>query len=269
MTSTPTVKLRWIAGAFTLMVALAAVCAYGSLCLLFYQGQWQILFHPSPGVSTTPAALGFRFEQVRFDVTESGRTRLSGWWLPGSPGQTILYLHGGSGSLSDIVPGLGHLHDLHTNLFAIDYRGYGESEPLHPSEKSMLADVDAALAYLADLRHVPPASVVLYGEGVGATIAAEAAMRHPEIRELILEDLQPPAQVTLEADPRTTMIPVRLLMTSRLDPSSALASGGPRRLFLASASSRQTLTYYHLAARPKSLADPDDLDSIRAFLAAR
>ncbi len=268
--SPPPVKLRWIVSAFAIMVVLAAACAYGSLCLLFYQGQWQILFHPSATVSSTPANLADPFEEVRFDTTEAGTPQLSGWWIPASPGasQTILYLHGGSGSLGDALPMVGRLHALHAGIFAIDYRGFGHSAPLHPSETSMLADVDAALAYLADLRHTPPRNIVLYGEGVGATIAAEAAVRHPEIHALILQDLQPPAQVTLDADPRTAMIPVRLLLTSRLDPSPALTRPGPRRLFLASATaaSRQTLADYHLAAPPKSLAEPGDLESIRTFL---
>ncbi len=267
----PTVKLRWIVGAFSLMVAAAAVCAYLSLCLLFYQGQWQLLFHPSPAVDHTPASVGLAFEPVRFDTTEAGVPRLSGWWIPGAAGaKTILYLHGGSGSLSDTLPALERLHTLGVNLLAIDYRGFGQSAPLHPSEKSLLADTDAALAYLADLRHLPPGSVVLYGEGVGATLALEAAAHHPELHTLILEDLNPPARVTLNADPRTAMLPVRLMMTSPLDPSAALTTIGPARLFLAApvAASGPTLSAYHRAAPPKALAAPDDLDSIRAFLAA-
>ena len=264
----PTVKLRWIASAFALMVALAAVCAYASLCLLFYQGQWQILFHPSPSVSATPANVGLAFAPVRFDTTEAGTPRLTGWWIPGSAATTILYLHGGSGSLADTVPSLARLHGLGPNLLAIDYRGFGQSAPLHPSETSMLADVAAALRYLTELRHLPPGSIVLYGRGVGATIAAEAAAHHPEVHALILEDVTPPARVVLNADPRTAMLPVGLLMTSRLDPTEALATMGPRRLFLASSTSasRPTLTAYHQAAPPKLLAAPDDLDSMRAFL---
>jgi pimeloyl-ACP methyl ester carboxylesterase len=276
---TKTVKLSWILSAFALMVAVAAVCAYLSLCLFFYQGQWQLLFHASTTVSLTPANAGLPFEAVRFDTPETGVPRLSGWWIaadanPASncstwnkrrnPVITVLYLHGGTGSLADTLPALARLHALGLTIFAIDYRGYGQSAPLHPSEQSMLSDTDAALAYLVDLRHLAPTSIVLYGEGTGATIAAEAASRHPEIRKIILENLNPPALETLSADPRTARLPVRLLMTSPLDPSSALRSTGPARLFIGP--DRNTAAAFQQAPQPKSRNATPDSASLCSFL---
>ena len=43
----PLVSGRWLASAILGVVAFAALCAYLTLCLLFYQGQWQVVFHPS------------------------------------------------------------------------------------------------------------------------------------------------------------------------------------------------------------------------------
>ena len=265
---TQTVRLRWIVSAFALMVAVAAVCAYLSLCLLFYQGQWQLLFHPSDSVSESPANAGLVFEAVRFDTPEAGAPRLSGWWVPASDAATtVLYLHGGAGSLADTVPPLVRLHALGVNVFAIDYRGFGRSEPLHPSEQSMLADTDAALAYLYDLRHVVPRSIVVYGEGTGATIAAEAAPRHPEIMKIILENLNPPALQILLSDPRTSLLPVRLLMTSSLDPSSALQRAGPARLFVGS--NANTAAAFQRAAEPKNFSLAADPGTLKNFIRVR
>ena len=42
----PLVSGKWLLSALGIMVAVAAVCAYVTLGLLFYQGSWQLIFHP-------------------------------------------------------------------------------------------------------------------------------------------------------------------------------------------------------------------------------
>ena len=76
---------RWLTYAFFGSLAAAALCAYLTLCLLFYQGQWQIVFHPSRTVTRTPADYGIDFDEIRFDTTEAGIPQLDGWWIPAEP----------------------------------------------------------------------------------------------------------------------------------------------------------------------------------------
>jgi pimeloyl-ACP methyl ester carboxylesterase len=241
----PTISGRWLLRAIGLTFIAAVFCAYLTLCLLFYQGQWQLVYHPSRSVSTTPASLGLRYDDVRFDTTETGTPQLDAWWIPAdnsesspsaspleSPSKaryahaTILYLHGASGSLSDYAARLNTLHALGANLFAIDYRGFGQSADTHPSEARVYADADSAWRYLTETRHLDPHSIVLYGEGLGATIAAETAKRHPEAVALILDNPAPPALKLIHADDRTGIVPVRLLFRDRFELVAKLSSLG-------------------------------------------
>lgn len=218
----PLVSGRWLLRAVLVVVALAAVSAYLTLCLLFYQGQWQVVFQPSRAVAATPATVGLRYDEVRFDYTGTGQPQLAGWWIPAEANaphsdKTILLFHDGKGSLSDTVPQLKTLHSLGINLFAFDYRGFGRSADTHPSEQRVYEDADAAWAYLTDIRHIDPRSIVLYGSGLGATIAAEAALRHKESPALILENPAPPALSLIEADSRTSLLPIKLLFRDRFE----------------------------------------------------
>jgi pimeloyl-ACP methyl ester carboxylesterase len=264
---TAQVNPGWLLGALALLGVAAACFAYLSLCLLFIQGQWQLLYHPSAKVAATPSSRGLAYTAVPFGTNEAGAAELSGWWLPASPDSalaatTVLYLHDGAGSLSDTLPDLARIHALGCALFAMDYRGYGASAPGKPGEAGMVEDTQRAIAYLFDTRHIPPGSLVLWGRGIGATLAAEASPGTP----LILEDPNPPAMTILGSDPRTRLLPVRLMLRDSLDPAQALARSSAPKLFVGS--SARTRQLYALAASPKQLApDVPDTAEIGAFLA--
>ncbi|HEY0759061.1 MAG TPA: alpha/beta fold hydrolase [Acidisarcina sp.] len=238
----PLVSGMWLLQWFVISLASAGVLGYLSLCFLFYQGQWQLLFHPSRSITTTPASLGVPFEDVRFDTAADGVAQLDGWWIPGDPASlsagrnavTLLFLHDGRGSLSDAAPQLKALHSLGVNLFAFDYRGFGLSASMHPSEKSVQEDAAAAVAYLAQ-RHRDRDALVLYGVGLGATIAAEtykdeSARRHM-IAGLVLDEPQPPALTIVGRDPRARLLPLKILMHDRFDLARQLEGDSIPTLF--------------------------------------
>jgi uncharacterized protein len=225
----PLASGRWIIGAMAATFGLAALCVYITFCLLFWQGQWQLVFHPSRILTATPASAGLKYDDVSFDATETGVLQLNGWWIPAEPNaNTLLLLHDGSGSLSDTVPALLELHRLGINIFAFDYRGFGKSANLHPSEASTYEDADAAWRYLTETRHISPSTIGLYGVGLGAAIAAETARRHPEAPALILQDPQPPTLTRVQ----THLLPVRLLLHDRFDLAKTLTQVRTPTLFL-------------------------------------
>lgn len=253
---------RWLLRAFTIVFAVAALCAYGTLCLLFYQGQWQLLLHPSRTITATPASRGLPFEEIHFDVNEAGQPQLIGWWIPpanASP-RTVLYLHDGSGSLSNTLDDLASLHALGLNVFAFDYRAFGKSAAVTPHETTMLADSLAAWTYLTDTRHLAGSSIVLYGEGTGASLAAGLAAQH-EPAALVISNPSETATQIYAQDSRTRLLPVSLLATERFDPAVALGKINAPKLFLGS--SPRTGDLYQLAANPKTLRQP-----LKDFLAA-
>src|ERR1035438_268561 len=104
----PTVSGRWLVTAASLAIVASAACAWLTLCLLFWQGSWQLLYHPTSPVTRTPASAGLAFDSVGFASTEAGQPRLRGWWIPAGAAArysryTVLYLHGQDGNLGDAV----------------------------------------------------------------------------------------------------------------------------------------------------------------------
>jgi len=82
----PLVSGRWLLSAVGITLAGAALCGWLALCLLFWQGSWQLLYHPQAAVEKTPASAGLAFSPVAFAATDEGEPRLKGWWIPAAPG---------------------------------------------------------------------------------------------------------------------------------------------------------------------------------------
>ena len=68
------------------------------------------------------------------------------------------------------------MRDLGVNLFAFDYRGFGESEG-SPEEQGLYADAMASYRYLTDSLGVPPEQIVIFGHSLGSGVAVELATR--------------------------------------------------------------------------------------------
>ena len=225
-TPPPTVSGRWLLKAIGVVVAGAAACVWLMLCLLFWQGSWQLLYHPAAAVTRTPANAGIAFEPVAFASTGAGEPRLRGWWIAAAPDArygryTVLYLHRQTGNLGDAVDSLAALHGVGVNVFAFDYRGYGQSEFAHPSEAGWREDADWALTYLTATRHVAGGTIVLDGRDLGANLALEVAAAHPELAGVVLESPLDEPVDSIFRDPRARMVPARLLVGDRFDADAA------------------------------------------------
>ena len=218
----PNVSVRWLIAATAITLLGIAVCAWLTLCLLYWQGSWQLLYHPKAAITRTPASVGLAYEPIRFAVTETGQTQLTGWWLPNPEARfTVLYLHGTDGNLSDTVDALAALHNAGLSVFAIDYRGYGQSQPAHPSEKHLRQDVEWALTWLTQTHQIPAKNIVVYGSGLGANLAAELAADHSELAGIILDQPQQDAMTPVFNDPRSRLVPAHLLVKDRYELSAA------------------------------------------------
>jgi pimeloyl-ACP methyl ester carboxylesterase len=210
----------WLVKGVILTIVAALVCGYLTLCLLFYQGQWQLVLHPGRGSSNTASIAGPPYDLIRFDADESGKPQLVGWWIPSDPGArysriTVLLLNDGDSDLTRSIPTLASLHTLGVNVFAFDYRGYGQSAPVRPNQQNMTQDAAAALQYLATLRHIPEQEIVPYGIGTGASLATSLTLTHSQIPALILDEPRADLLSVALQDRRGTFIPVRLLFHER------------------------------------------------------
>ena len=209
------VELGWILKALGGIFALALLCGYITLCVVYSRTQWQLVLHPSREVTTTPASLGLNFieDHIDHDPEAFDAPRMYGWDVPGdSPSQpTVLLLHSGDGSISDTVPIVRTLHDAHLNVFVFDYRGYGLSGGQHPTEATMEADAESAFSYLTAARGVPASSIIAYGSGVGGSLAVRLCAEHPQIAALILDHPDGDLKARALADSRSNLLPVRWL----------------------------------------------------------
>ena len=213
-----------MAGALSLAGAL--VCAWITLCILFWQGSWQLLYHPSSAVSNTPASVNLPFESIGFASNPAGVPQLHGWWIPGSSQArfTAIYFHGADGNLGDSVNALARLHEAGLNIFAFDYRGYGQSHFAHPSEARWREDAESTISYLTGTRHIPANAIVLVGKDLGANLALEEAATHPDFAGAVVE--QPPDAPTavIYNDPRARLVPAHLLVGDRWQITAAASN---------------------------------------------
>jgi pimeloyl-ACP methyl ester carboxylesterase len=268
----------WLVKALALTLAASVLCVYATLCLLVYQGSWQLILHPVRTIDRTPGSVGLGYSDVRFGAAETGQPRLTGWWIPaqsapppGSPlnlqtvpkyaAFTVLYLHDGSGSLSNTIPALARLHQAGLNVFAIDYRGFGASDAfLHPSDARMAEDAAAALDYLIATRHIPARDLIPYGTGLGASLAANLAHTHPELPAVILDNPDPDPASTATTSRPSHILPMRLLFGKSFDIDGPIATLATPKLLIAGGpavtgatrDATQMQTLFKTAASPKT-----------------
>ena len=113
------------------------------------------------------------------------------WWLPNADPQapTLLYLHGTFRNLYQNFRKIEALRAAGFGIVAVDYRGWGDSSALVPSEQSIYADAQVAWAELVR-RQPDPRKRVIFGHSMGGGVAVElASKRHAGVdyAALILE----------------------------------------------------------------------------------
>lgn len=272
----PLISARWLGISIGSTIAAAAVCAWAALCLLFWQGSWQLLFHPAVTISRTPATVGLSFQTVSFDPDSSGQPQLQGWWIPQASNAraTLLYLHGATGNLSSTVDSLPAFAASGLNIFVFDYRGYGQSLRAHPSEDHWRQDADGAISYLTATRHIPPSTIIIAGSHLGANLALQVASMHPNLAGVFLDQPRAHPMQPIFSDPRARLVPAHALVFDRFDLDNPASELRIPALWIesqpaASARPQQAPAAYQLITARKTLLwlDPRQ-DSARDMQAA-
>lgn len=261
----------WLLKALAMLIVAALVCGYGTLCLLLYQGQWQLVLHPKQTAGHPAEIAGTPVEFLRFGPDESAIPQRTGWSIPAGAGAryagtTVLFLPAGDGSLADDLPALTALHEIGVNVFAIDYRGYGQSAAVHPNEQRMTEDAASAWQFLTTSRGVAERQIIPYGVGLGTSVAVALASNHAGVPAIILDrPAQDPLQ-TILSDPRTSMLPVRLLLQEHFPLAEPLATLKTPKLLLSAGPMEAS---FAKAAPPKvsvSLQEPRSEDLYKKSL---
>ena len=153
--------------------------------------QRQAALRPTPG---RPAGFepGSASEQARFRPGDQRWTlqvpaaepsggapqteALALWWLPhpNPDAPTLLYLHGTFRNLYQNLSKINALREAGFAVLAVDYRGWGESAAIVPSESSI--DADARVAWAELVRRQPLAQRrVVFGHSMGGAVAVTLA----------------------------------------------------------------------------------------------
>lgn len=239
-----------------------------------------MFFPPKAGtpvnVSQVAARTGLPITEVKFDFTEQGIAQLDGWWIPAAhksdineatsaaaakqishinSSLVVLYCPNGRSILRNNVNALQSLHSLGVGVFAFDYRGFGQSEPGHPSQQKAYADGLAAFQYLTDIRHIQPSNIVIYGSGVGAAVAVHVGQQTPQIAGLMLENPQPSFAKQVKREQHIHVLPLWLIFPDRLDITHVVPELKQPKLFLITAKDRDVAALYRQAISPKQMVD--------------
>jgi len=209
------------------------------------------VYHPTTSMASNGDALRVPWEEVRFRTQDD--LELGAWFFPAATNSPLRHLavlisHGNGGNISHRLPTYSLLLELGVNVFAYDYRGYGQSQG-KPNESGTYLDAEAALAWLRNRGFDAP-QVVAFGESLGGGIATELAVRHPNLRGLVLQ-----STFTSLIDLGTELfpiLPVRTIARYRYDIVAKLPRLQMPVLILHSR--EDTLIPYHHAERNFSAA---------------
>lgn len=211
--SRPPRLVRWIRAALAGLVTI-----YLGFALGFYLLQDRFILFPERGLASTPAALGLAYEECAFRSADG--IELHGWYVPASGPQAwpkvrrpvVLFCHGNAGNIATRLDVARAMSGLGFDSFLFDYRGFGRSAEVRPDEAGLARDADGAWTYLTRDRGIAPERLVVYGQSLGAAVAAGLASRQ-RIGALVLEGGFP--SLAAASALRFPWLPVRLLLRSR------------------------------------------------------
>jgi uncharacterized protein len=154
---------------------------YGGAVTYLKVNEQELVFHPAERAVASPAASwDLRHRSINYRSTDG--TRLNAWIVPGrgpdSTGFWLLVSHGNYGNIGygERPEFYAAMRDLGLNLFAYDYRGFGESEG-SPTELGLYEDAVASYRFLTDTLGVSPSRIIIFGHSLGSGVATELATR--------------------------------------------------------------------------------------------
>ncbi|TMW66230.1 hypothetical protein Poli38472_003995 [Pythium oligandrum] len=131
-----------------------------------------------------PPPPSYGFTRRYFLLATSKHHRIPAFYIEQERAEyTILFSHGNAEDLGMIFDWFREVaRRLHVNVMAYDYSGYGISDG-EPSEEAVYADVEAAFAYLVNVKKTPPSKIILYGRSLGSGPTTHIAVRQSHMKQ--------------------------------------------------------------------------------------
>lgn len=200
-----------------------ALLIYLGVMALMYFMQSRLIFLPEVDRShaARPTQLGLPFVPLTL-ATADGES-LDGWLIPGKEKREahglVLFFHGNAGTIAHRLDYLGMFHAMGLATLIIDYRGYGRSSG-SPSEAGTYLDAEAAWRHATETLGFPANRIVLFGESLGAGVAAQLATQHRPAALVLASTFTSVPDLGVELYP---LLPIRLLARIRYDTLKRLA----------------------------------------------
>ncbi len=239
--------------------------AYVALALAGCSGAF---FYPDRWIRRTPDQLGLIYHDVWLQTPD--KVKLHGWFLdaPDQPRGTVLFLHGNAENISTHIYSVAWLPAEGFQVLLLDYRGYGQSEG-EPRLPEVLIDVDTALRWLERRPGVQGKALFLFGQSLGASLAAYYVGARRDIRQRLSALVLDAPFASYRALARQKLgdfwltwplqYPLSLLITDRYSPIHNIANISPLPLLVVCSRNdtiipaAHTLRLFEAASEPKEL----------------
>ena len=163
-----------------LLVLVLVVSGLAGGCAALDEWQRKAVFRPTNTIPDSFTGLepgdSTYFVPVGNPAAQDQRVQI--WWMPAhvERAPTLLYLHGTFRDLYYNYPKMLAIRDAGFSVLGVEYRGWGESTQLVPSEESIYAD--AELGWRELVRRQPdPKLRVIYGHSLGGAVAVDLAAK--------------------------------------------------------------------------------------------
>jgi pimeloyl-ACP methyl ester carboxylesterase len=200
-------RLIKLAGHVTL-----AILVYGLLCLSARMLHRRVLYQP-PKAEPAPVPEG----ATLITTNAADGVAVNAFDFPTPPAfkgaRTIVHFHGNAETAEENATLARMLQKRGFGVVLVEYRGYGRSRGAAPNEEGLYADAAAVLDTLA-ARGVGPDHVVLWGQALGAGVAAEMARRNRGVRLILVAPFTSTVDLARRAVP---ILPVSWVMVDRFD----------------------------------------------------
>ncbi len=208
--------------------------SYGGMVAWLVTNEPRMVFQPAAygGRDQVPVADSLGLDLQALEIGSTDGVRMATWIIRGdSTGPWLVLCHGNAGNIT-----LGRRQRFYAdlaragfNLVAFDYRGFGASSDVPPTERGLYDDAEAAYRYVRDSLAVGPERIVIYGHSLGGGVATDLAARVPAAG-LILEGTF--TSVPSVGQERYPWLPIGLLAENRFDNAAKLPGVGKPLLIL-------------------------------------
>lgn len=213
-------RWRW---PLTLLLAAAAFAAALAGCERLDTQQRKWIFQASVLQDADDGAHIDGIDDVWINLPGTApKTRLHGLWCANAhrDAPVLLYLHGSRRDVEDSEFRIRHMRDLGFSVLAIDYRGFGRSSDVLPSEASVDEDARTAWAWLES--RYPKHDRYIFGHSLGGAIGVRLASEVADAKGLIVEGSFPSIAAVV-ATFKWGWLPISPLITQHFDAADRIA----------------------------------------------